>query len=488
MDKAVAPVMKGAKVVPNWITGKSILFFFVAMFACWMAFGYEPAFELWIVAAISVVLFFYGGMAMSKRWSQVKEKEFLRNVFIVGFVFRLIWILYCYFVFNPEHWGNTYGDPADTDWYMTFAKDITEWLTGNSQYSFAEIMIRDEAAIDDTAYPMWLAIGYAIWGMDNDIFMPFLVKCLVNSYCAICIYHVAKRHFGEGTARMAAIFVAINPNMIYWCGNMFKEAEMVFFCCLFVDEIDKALSTNRLNLKDMWLGLLAGMVLMFMRAALGVAAFLALFAHIVFVSNRMLPIGKKIIAGILVIATLLVGVGDSLREKTEMMFATAQSTNQQELNMKWRAERVHGNKFAEYASAAVFAPLIFTIPFPTFNQAESNQMLQIQLSGGAYIKNIFSFFVIIVMLMMLISGEWRRHVFIIAYTVGYLGVLVLSNFAQSGRFHMPIWPMLMLFAAYGIQIVKTNGRLRRWFTIVLVLEVVVSLAWNWFKLAGRGMI
>ena len=476
------------RTIPNWLTGKSIVFFFLSMLVCWFAFGYVPEFELWIVAAISVVLFFYGGQAMSRGWERKKEKQFIRNIFIAGFVIRLLWVLYCYFVFNPEYFGNTYGETADVDWYMGFAKDISEWLTGNSKYSFAEIRQRNEAAIDDTAYPFWLAIGYAIWGVENDIFMPFLVKCIVNAYCAVCIYHVAKRHFGEGTARMAAIFVAINPNIIYWCGNMFKEAEMVFFCCLFVDEIDKALSSNRLNIKDMWLGLFAGMVLFFMRAALGVAAFLALFAHILFVSNRVLPLGKKIIAGLLVFATLLVGVGDSLREKTESMFETAQSTEAQQKNMQWRAEREHGNKFAKYAGEAVFAPLIFTIPFPTFNQAESNQLLQIQLSGGSYVKNIFSFFVIIVMLMMLVSGEWRRHVFIIAYTVGYLGVLVLSNFAQSGRFHMPVWPMLMLFAAYGIQIAKTNGKLRRWFTLVLVLEVLVCLVWNWFKLKGRGMI
>ena len=92
------------------------------------------------------------------------------------------------------------------------------------------------------------------------------------------------------------------------------------------------------------------------------------------------------------------------------------------------------------------------------------------------------------MIMMLLSGEWRRHVFILAYTLGYLMVLVLSNFAQSGRFHMPVFPMLMLFAAYGIQIAKGNAKLRRGYTWVLVAEVFVCLAWNWFKLKGRGMI
>ena len=92
------------------------------------------------------------------------------------------------------------------------------------------------------------------------------------------------------------------------------------------------------------------------------------------------------------------------------------------------------------------------------------------------------------MLLFLASGEWRRHVFIIAYTCAYLVVLVFSGFAQSGRFHMPIWPMLMIFAAYGVQLAKTDKKMRRWFTYVLYMEVFVCLAWNWFKLAGRGMI
>jgi len=69
-----------------------------------------------------------------------------------------------------------------------------------------------------------------------------------------------------------------------------------------------------------------------------------------------------------------------------------------------------------------------------------------------------------------------------------LVTLVLSNFAQSSRFHMPIWPMLMLFAAYGIQMAKTHPRMRRIFPLILMVEVIICLAWNWYKLAGRGMV
>lgn len=487
MNVATAPLGKGEMTVPNWLTGKAMVFFFAAMFACFGAFGYVPEFALWIVASISVVLFFYGSVSMSKTWGRAKEKAFIKNVFIAGFVVRLLWVLYSYLIFNPEYYGDPIGDKADVEWYMPFAKDLSLWLSGDSKYSLSEIITINGSAFDDVGYPMWLGIIYFIVGVDNDVFIPYVVKSIVGAYCAVSIYRVSKRHFGEGTARMAAIFVALNPNMIYWCGSMMKEAEMVFLVCLAVDNFDRVLTSGRrFTFANLLPGMLAAIAVMFFRSALGLVIFLAVFAHIVMASNRVMSMGKKIIAGVLVAATLFVAMGDRIRTQTETLINKAQS-DEQKGNMEWRAERQGGNDFAKYASAAVFAPLIFTIPFPTFNAAQEGQLRQIQLSGGAYIKNIFSFFVIIVMLMMLISGEWRRHVFILAYTLGYLMVLVMSSFAHSGRFHMPIWPMLMLFAAYGIQIAKTNSRLKNWFTVALVIEVVVCLAWNWFKLRGRGM-
>lgn len=488
MDTISQVPTKGALTIPNWLTGKAVAFFFVAMLLCWFVFGYTPEFALWIVSAISIVLFFYGGNSISKSWERKKERAFVRNIFLVGLGLRVIWVLYCYFFFNPGYYGNTYGETADVDWYIPFAKDLAQWLTGNLKMPLSEIFDSNLAAIDDVGYPMWLGIGYAIWGIENDVFMPFLVKCVVSAYCAVSIYHVAKRHYGIGVARMTAIFVAINPNMIYWCGNMFKEAEMVFLCCVAIDNFDRVLSSGqRYTFKNLLPGVFAGIALMFFRAALGIVVFLAVFAHVLMASNKVMSLGKKILAGVLVGGVLLVSMGDRIREQSRDLIEAAQSDDQK-TNMEWRAASKGGNTFAKYAGSAVFAPLIFTIPFPTFNQANEKQLLQVQLSGGSYIKNIFSFFVIIVMILMLISGEWRRHVFILAYTLGYLMVLVMSNFAQSGRFHMPIWPMLLLFAAYGIQMAKVNSKYKRWFNYALLLEVVACLAWNWFKLKGRGMI
>lgn len=476
------------RTVPDWLIGKSVLFFFIAFAACIFAWGYPMELRYAIISSLSVLLFFYGSKSAVIGEVHHGEKAFVKNVFIIGLIARLVWMGYCYFFFNTDYYGNLYGDTTDSEWYVPFGEAIANWMRDGFPVSLRDLMRTWGSGIDDVGYPFWLAIINILTFGGSDVFVPMLIKCLVGAYCAVCIYRVAKRHFGEGTARMAALFVALNPNMIYWCGNMFKEAEMMFLCCLCVELIDKTFTSgSKLTFRGLLPGILVGMAIFFFRAALGIVIFLAMFAHIVMASNRVMSLGKKIIAGVLVTVVLLVGMGDRLRTQAESIVETVQSDQQKE-NMEWRAKRSGGNSFAKYAGKAVFAPLIFTIPFPTFNLSLESQILQRQLSGGNYIKNIFSFFVILVMILMLISGEWRKHVFILAYTLGYLVTLVLSNFAQSSRFHMPIWPMLMLFAAYGIQISKSNPRYRRWFTIVLFVEVIFCLGWNWFKLAGRGLI
>jgi hypothetical protein len=441
MDMTI-PIRQGELTIPNWAVNMPLLFFFGAIFACWMAYGFVPAMDLWMIACLSIILFFYGGSSIAKGWSRTTSYTFIKRVFVVGAIVRFLWVIYVYFVFNPNHFANTFGETADVEWYMPFAKDLAQWMAGNSDLTLPQIIKYHGSAIDDVGYPMWLGVIYLIVGVENDVFAPFLLKCIMGAYCSVNMYHVAKRHYGEGVARIAAIFVCLNPNMIYWCGSMFKEAEMVFLVCLAVDNLDRVLSSGKkYTFRNLLPGMLAAIALMFFRSALGMVIFLAVFAHVIMASQRVMSTGKKVLAGLLVAAVLAVSMGDRIRSQAQE-FTEFVKSDKQNVNMEWRAKRKGGNEFAKYAGAAVFAPLIFTIPFPTFNQANEAQLIQVQLSGGYYIKNVTSFFVILVMFMFLISGEWRRHVFILAYTVGYLMVLVMSNFAQSGRFHMPVIPML----------------------------------------------
>lgn len=482
--------------LPKWVTNKAIIAFFIAFALCTLIFGYPMELRYATISILSVLLFFFISQELTRNYVWKSERYFIKNVFWIGLIVHLLWVAYCYFYLNPEYYKTPYGDSADVAWYMPEGLACADALRNGNLNIFSLLRTEWGAAVDDTGYPIWLSIIYfftGTWGDFGETLIPMVIKCIVSTYSAILIYRVAQRHYGEVVARIACVFIAFNPNMIYWCGTMFKESELVFLCCLFVNEMDKALGRNaKMTFNALLPAILIGMALFLFRSALGLIAFVAVFAHVVMASQKIMSVGKKIIAGILVAILLAIGFGDSLHERVVKTFETVQS-DQQKANMEWRAKRKDSSGrtnslIVKYASATVFAPLIFTIPFPTFNAADKGQILQMMLSGGSYIKNVLSFFVIFSMFLMLFSGEWRRHVFIIAYTCGYLVCLVLSEFAHSGRFHMPIMPMLMMFGAYGISLVHQQPKWRNFYVVVLVIEVIACLGWNWFKLKGRGMI
>ena len=116
---------------------------------------------------------------------------------------------------------------------------------------------------------------------------------------------------------------------------------------------------------------------------------------------------------------------------------------------------------------------------------QENQKL---IHGGNFVKNIMSFFTLAALLILLFSGDWRKHVLPLAILCGYLVVLVFSNFAHSERFHQPILPLHMMFAVYGISRMRDLRWVKSGYNYWCVLMIIAAIAWNWFKLAGRGMI
>ena len=156
-----------------------------------------------------------------------------------------------------------------------------------------------------------------------------------------------------------------------------------------------------------------------------------------------------------------------------------------ETSMEWRARMEGGNAFAKYASASVFAPLIFTLPFPSMVHVYGQENQQM-IHGGNYVKNITSFFTMWALFILFIrKRNWRRHLLPLSLMIFYLGIIALSAFAASERFHLPALPFAMLFAAYGVSQMRSRDKM--WFNLWLLFIFVADVAWNWFKLAGRGM-
>lgn len=472
---------------PKWLSKNAITVYFLALGVVTIMYSSHSLPWYYMLSGVVAVLVFfqYGSKAVKDLAPNriKKEKNFEKRIFTIAFVPRLVTMLLIYIVFQVNY-GNAFGfESADAVFYDELGKDFALAISEGSFFELLENRV-EQGKIDDSGYAIYVGIIY--WLTGNSIIAVRLLKCIWSALTAVLIYRLAKRNFGEQTARVAAIFCALWPNFWYYSSAHLKETEMVFLGVLFVEQADQMLRSRQFTAWKVIPILLIAGALFTVRTPLGLVALLALVFSVVMSSSKVVNWGKRIIVGVLAIALIGVVAGNRISEEARGLVDTVRA-NQQQSNMEWRAQRDHGNAFAKYAGKSVFAPLIFTIPFPSMVRPFDGQDEQQIVNGGNFVKNMISFFTILAMVMLLISGKWRDHLLPLSFMLGYLVVLVMSTFAQSERFHQPIMPYELMFAAYGLSIAVTRPKYKRWFTYWSALMFVAALAWNWFKMAGRGL-
>ncbi len=290
---------------------------------------------------------------------------------------------------------------------------------------------------------------------------------------------------------MAAIMCMLMPNLIYYCSMQLKEIEMVFLAMLFIERADALLRLPKMPWRSLLLLMLIPTFMFMIRTALAATLVMGFALALLLTSDRVVKGWRRVmlIGAVGVFGLILVVSESNIIGDVQQMWEVRGSTQKE--FVEWSAQRkLEGGmsqRFAKYAGATVFAPMIFTIPFPTMAETPGQEN-QKMIHGGNYVKNIISFFTIAALFIMLFSGNWRRYVLPISILCGYLVVLVFSNFAHSERFHLPILPLHLMMAAYGISQMNKLRILKKGYPWWCVLMIVGALGWNWFKLAGRGMI
>ena len=487
---------------PKWLIQYGVIVYIVALAVVSIMYSaYSIPWYYVLSGVFSIAVFFFYGSHMVERTSLErlrKTRTFEQRIFTVAFILRILWMFLLYYLFM-ENYGNTFGfETGDAPFYDILGQDFaTSIRDGNFIAMWQNTNKRTD--ISDMGYGVYVGVIYLLTGSHGvlnengyggelgGIITVRLMKCIWSALTVLLIYRLSKRNFGERTGRVAAIFCALWPNFWYYCGTHLKETEMVFLSVLFVEQADQMLRSRQFTAWKIIPVLLIGATLLTFRTPLALVAFLSLIFSVVMSSQRVVSWGKRFVVGGLAILLIGITFGNQIEEQSRMLLETAQS-NEQARNMEWRGEREHGNAFAKYAGKSVFAPLIFTIPFPSMVRPFDGQDVQQLLNGSNFIKNIISFFTIFAMvLLLLVSGNWRDHLLPLSFMLGYLVVLTMSQFAQSERFHQPVMPFELMFAAYGLSIAVTKAKYKRWFTYWSVLMFVACIVWNWFKMAGRGL-
>lgn len=478
--------------MPRKISNMGMITYLLAMMACTLAYSRHILdWKWWIFGMVSVLGFFYFANQQTKLWINLRPITFAKKLFWSAFFLRVVWVLVSYFLYN-QWTGTPFSIGAGDELYYHELAKYTAGEMRNGDFNIYASIKRasPENAFSDMGYPIYLSILY--WIFFDSILVIRIIKAALSAWTAVLVYKLAARNFGEQTGRIAGVFCMLMPNLIYYCSFQLKEVEMVFLAMLFVERADFLLRKGKLTLLPTAALMLIPLFLFMIRTALAATLVLAFFCTLLLTTGRVVGWGKRVLlivaASIFVVVMLLsnTGIGQDVVELWK------KGNSEQKTNMEWRSERVDAaeglsNHFARYAGATVFAPMIFTIPFPTMNEVPGQEN-QKMIHGGNFVKNILSYFTIMALVILLLSGDWRKYVLPLAVLIGYLVVLVFSNFAQSERFHLPILPLTLMFAAYGISIMKQYPWIKTYFSYWCVLMFIAAVAWNWFKLAGRGMI
>lgn len=458
---------------PRYFSTKAIICYMVTLAVVSVFFmRYAMPFQFILFGVVYVIMFFNYANKLTMNWKRYRPATFVKKLFFTALWIRIAYIVLIYFYYIEMTGVPHMYHPGDEILYEFVGVVFRE--KGFGQYG--SFLRSCNIGFSDSGYCWWLGIENFLLGTHPLSYRS--VKCLIDALSCVLIYNLASRNFGEYTGRIAAIFCMLMPNMWFYCGVTLKETEMAFMVILFVERADLALHSKEITIKNLLLPGLVALAMFTFRTALAAVLIAALVAALVLSSGKQLELWKKVVYTAAFAIWMFMTVGVEMIQETQELW-NARAGNQS-VGYEWRSGT---NSFAKYASASLFAPLIFTIPFSTMVHVfgQENQMM---LNGANFIKNVLSGLTIFALFLLLIRGDWRKHVLPIAVMCGYLVVLVFSNFAHSERFHFPVLALELMFAAYGVT--QLTNKHKRWYTLWLVGIGVANIAWAWIKLSGRG--
>ena len=476
--------------LPDWFATYAFATYLVALVGVNILFaGRGTEWYFWLFGIAWVAGFFYLSVKYSREWSILKihkSKTFEKKLFKTGFLIRAAFAIFIYFFYiqmtgQPHEYG-----AADSVEYVELAGD---WAIYINEGIFWQVLGESlKHSFSDTGYPLVITPIIYLFGVDLGIFIILIANAFLGAYTSVIVYRIARRSMSETTARLAAIFCMLHPVLINYVGMTLKEVLMTLLVVVFIDMADRMLRNKKYTFATIAPMALVGLSLFMFRTVLGMVAFMAVGFALVMMDTRIVSWGRKIVLGLILVGLIFAGASDNIMREINQIRDT-DVLQEQERTMTYRYgskknAEVKGNRFANYAGAAVFAPLIFTIPFPTMVDIGSQEGMRL-IHGGNWMRNVMSGFVVFAMFLLLFTGDWRQYTLPLAMLIGYLLVLVFSVFAHSLRFHIPGMPFEMMFAAYAITNMRKKHR--TWYLIWCIACVVMCFGWNWMKLRGRGM-
>lgn len=453
----------------------------IALICIMLFFSHTMEWYFALFGLIEVIGFFYFTNRLTKQWAQIKSaRHFEKTLFLTAWMIRFPVMLFLYWFFN-EMTGQPYMfSAADEMGYQEEAEWIAECIDeGKFWTSYWDYKFGKGGGVSDFGYPMWL--GVLSYISDNNILFIRTLKTLIGAYTCVIVYRITARNFGGAIGRVAGVIYMLWPELVIYSGMHLKETEMIFLMMLFLNHADKLLRDKKLSIKSILLTFASAIVLFAFRTVMGLTAVMSLLMSFALTSSRLASMGRRWV--VIVASLIAIGyfAGGRVAREVETVWEQKDENQAKRLGVQEKT-----NSFAKYAGAAVFAPMVFTLPYPTMVATEGQENSRLW-HGGLFDKNIMSCFCVLGLFLLIISGDWREHILIGAMLIGYLVIIIFSAFGAAQRFHLPAAPMEIMFMSYGMTQTLKNSRYKLWYNIWLILIFVIVIFWQYIKLRGRGL-
>lgn len=460
---------------PSVISKRAIVVYLIALSLVSVVFvGYMMQWVYILLGILWVTGFFVLTNRWTETWRVLPEKTFVRRIFWVAVTIRLIWVVASYFFYIRQTGVPFEFGAADSVGYH----DEAAWLA-ESDWPFIWDYYFNTFGISDVGYPFYLTVIYKLFG--PVVIVPRIIKCFISAFTCVLMYRLSSRSFGEEAGRIVGVMSVLMLNLVVYCGYHLKETEMLFLEVAFLERTDYMIRSHKTTIWTILLSTLLIASLFFLRTVLGTVAVFAWATAVLLSNTPTMKRGWKRVTLILWgIFCLFVLSGGTVMTEIEGYW----ERKEENLEKKRLEQTLRGNRWAQYATGTVMAPMVVVLPFSTMVDV-AGQYGQQEKHGGNYVRNFMGFFAILGVYEAFRRKKWRDFALIGSFVVAYLGIVSLSGFSNSERFLLPGLPCLMMIWAYGVSTLRKNTfkLLIPWSVVVVVMEV----AWAYFKLGSRGM-
>jgi 4-amino-4-deoxy-L-arabinose transferase-like glycosyltransferase len=462
----------------RYISAFGIGVYLVALITISLVFRDYALQTLWIFWGLGEVLFFFVLTSVFyPRWKHDEPKQFWRKVFWVALAIRVAYVIFSYYYYYSQN-GYPFDKPGDAIGYYNRSVYLSRYLRKGDIGFIVDFLNRYFMGFSDHGYLIWLTIIHTIFG-PNPLIERFL-KALMSAYLCIVVYKLSSRTFGERTGRLAAVMCVFMPILIQICGLHIKEMEMIFLSILALERMDYLIRSKKYTVWNILFPILLTGLTFGFRTVVGMCLIFAFLVFIILSPSDLVSKKGKIITisatGAVLLVFLFTAIGNEMEVYYRLNFSGSDYLSKKFDSM--------GLEYAELAKSKYLFPGGFVLPLaPMVEEAPMHNKM---LHGSTYIKNFLAFFAMWSIVIAFRQKKWRDFSLIGAYELAYIGIVMSSFTAISERYHEPAIPLLLAMAAYAMTHLRHKDM--KYFYVYCGLLLVALFAWNWLKLAARGLV